>query len=316
MAVDIIRCLDDTFESNGFYISAHDADTEHVEGATYLWHYDELAEVLGHEDLKRFSESYYIDRTGNFEGLNHLLRYNDDQLNDLENKLLIVRKKRQQPSEDDKILCGLNALLACSFIQAGRFLDQPEYTIRAVALIRRIFSLFWDGVSLGHSYRNGIMQRQGFLTDAASLLTAVSMIFEDDSGWEKPMKEIAVYVESFRKGERWIESDSADFQPVPASWFDHPVPSGVSLAEFGLLRVALLTGGETGFREFLQPFQSDFYNITALISNGMFHIITSPEPLSWKELPVNSIQVRGDITQDCYMGTCTLDLPRGTFFQA
>ncbi len=59
------------------------------------------------------------------------------------------------------------------------------------------------------------MQRQGFLTDAASLLTAVSMICEDDPTWEKPMREIAAYVESFRKGEQWIESDSADFQPVP-----------------------------------------------------------------------------------------------------
>ncbi len=33
MASDIIRCLDETFESNGFYISAHDADTDHDEGA-------------------------------------------------------------------------------------------------------------------------------------------------------------------------------------------------------------------------------------------------------------------------------------------
>jgi len=316
MAFDIIRCLDDTFESNGFYISAHDADTEHVEGATYLWSYDELAEVLGHADLKRFSESYYIERTGNIEGRNHLLKFKDLHLVDLEDKLLRVRKMRPQPLKDDKILCGLNALIAISFIQAGRFLDKPEYISRATALIRRIFSLFWDGATLGHSFRDGIMQRQGFLTDAASLLAAVSMIFEDDSSWEKPMREIAAYVESFRRGEQWIESDSADFQPVAASWFDHPLPSGVSMAEYGLLRVALLTGKESVSREFLQPFQSDFYNITAMISNGMFHIITSPQPLSWKELPVNTIQIRGNIIQDCFMGTCTGDLQQGAFFQA
>jgi uncharacterized protein len=315
MAYDIIRCLDETFESNGFYISAHDADTEHEEGATYLWSYDELAEVLGQSDLKRFSESYYIERTGNMDGRNHLLKFKDIQLDDLEDKLLKVRKNRKQPSVDDKILCGLNALLAISLIQAGRFLNQPEYIERATALVRRIFSLFWDGVTLGHSYRNGIMQRQGFLTDAASLLAAVSMICEDDSGWEKPMKEIAAYVESFRRDELWIESDSSDFPTVPASWFDHPLPSGVSMAEFGLIRVALLTGGETGFREFLQPFQSDFYNITSMICNGMFHVITSPEPLSWKDLPVNSIQVRGDIIQDCFMGTCTQDLRNGTIYR-
>ncbi len=114
---------------------------------TYLWSYDELADVLGQADLKRFSESYYIERTGNIEGRNHLLRFKDIQLDDLEDKLLRVRKSRPQPSRDDKILCGLNALLAISFIQAGRFLDQPEYTVTGqTALIRRIISLFWDGV--------------------------------------------------------------------------------------------------------------------------------------------------------------------------
>ena len=98
----------------------------------------------------------------------------------------------------------------------------------------------------------------------------------------KTMKEIAAYVESFREESRWIESDAADFQPVYASWFDHPVPSGVSMAEFGLTRVALLTGKNFSFRDYLQPFQSDFYNITAMISNGLFHVITSPEPVIWK----------------------------------
>ena len=53
---------------------------------------------------------------------------------------------------------------------------------------------------------------------------------------------MATYVESFNEGERWTESRAEDFQTVYASWFDHPVPSGVSLAEIGLTRVALLSG--------------------------------------------------------------------------
>ena len=32
MAESILRCLDESFEVDGFYISAHDADTEHEEG--------------------------------------------------------------------------------------------------------------------------------------------------------------------------------------------------------------------------------------------------------------------------------------------
>ena len=44
-------------------------------------------------------------------------------LSDIEDKLLAVRKERKQPSGDDKILSGINALLAIAMIQAGRFLD-------------------------------------------------------------------------------------------------------------------------------------------------------------------------------------------------
>jgi uncharacterized protein len=306
MAKNIIRCLDECFEKNGFYISAHDADTEHEEGATYLWSFDQLENELGTEEFSMFTASYNISKEGNFEGMNHLIRLNDIPLKNIEEKLLAVRKNRKQPFRDDKILCGGNALLAISLIQAGRLLDEPSHEEMAASLVARIISLFWDGKTLGHSYRNGILQKQGFLSDAASLLAAITMLYEKDETWGKSMTEIKDYVESFKDGENWIESDITDFQPVFASWFDHPVPSSVSMAEFGLTRVALVTGRESIFKEYLQPFQSDFYNITSMISNGLFHVITSPEPIPWKHMPANSILVRGAILQDCFMGTCTM----------
>ena len=46
MAINILRCLDESFEESGLYISAHDADTEHEEGATYIWSYEELERSL------------------------------------------------------------------------------------------------------------------------------------------------------------------------------------------------------------------------------------------------------------------------------
>jgi hypothetical protein len=132
------------------------------------------------------------------------------------------------------------------------------------------------------------------------------MLYENDTSWEGSMKEMATYVGTFKTEGKWIESDAPDFLPVYAAWFDHPVPSGVSMAEFGLSRVAILTGKELQFKDYLQPFQSDFYNITAMISNGLFHVVTSPESVDWKLLAANSIQTRGSILQDCFMGTCTI----------
>jgi hypothetical protein len=109
-----------------------------------------------------------------------------------------------------------------------------------------------------------------------------------------------------RDGETWVESRAADFQPVFASWFDHPVPSGVSLAETGMTRIALLTGKEMQFKHYRAPYQADFFNITAMMNNGLFHVISSKSAVAWSELSPNSLQRRGEPPTDCYRGTCML----------
>lgn len=305
MAVKILKCLDESFLKDGVYITAHDADTHHDEGATYLWSYEQLLQALDPDEFSKFSVSYQVGIDGNFDGRNHLIRLNDIPLRDLEEKLLSIRKKRPQPSMDDKILSGQNAMLAISLIQAGRLLDMPELEAMAAALINKLIKIFWDGKTLGHSYWQGHLLSQGFLSDAAPMLAAVSMLYEADDSWEDHMTAMTLYVESFRNSGKWMESVSEDFLPVAASWFDHPVPSAVSMAEFALIRTKILKGEELPGIGYRQPFQSDFYNICAMINNGLFHVITSPQRLPWSRIPVNSIQVRGAVAQDCYMGSCT-----------
>jgi len=147
-------------------------------------------------------------------------------------------------------------------------------------------------------------KKQSFLFDAAAMLTAISMLFEDDDKWSDLMTRMALCVESFKDGEKWAESRAEDFQTVYAAWFDHPIPSSVSLAEMGLTRVALLTGKEVPLKHYRQPFESDFYNLVSMVNNGLFHIFTSRTFIPWSLLPVNSIQVRGENETDCYMRTC------------
>jgi uncharacterized protein len=305
MAEGILRCLAETFESDGLYISAHDADTEHEEGLTYLWSYHELSEVLTPEEFIRFTGTYYITETGNFEGMNHLIRKNSIQLDDIEEKLLALRKSRKQPSSDDKILSGVNALVAIGFIQAGRLLDNASLEEKAARLVQNIISKFWDGSSLGHSLYKGMIQKQAFLFDAAALLTAISMLCEKDATWISLKDEVEKLVESFKEGERWTESKAEDFKTVYASWFDHPIPSSVSLALTGLARSSLVSGKDLPLIKYQQPFQCDFYNINAMIHNGLFHVYTTIKYIDWTLLPANSVQIRGEHEQDCFMGVCS-----------
>jgi hypothetical protein len=310
MAEDIIRCLDECFNNKGLFISAHDADTEHAEGATYVWSYAELKGSLEPDEFKRFCESYDIEEKGNFEGLIHLIRKNDVPLQDIEQKLLSLRKKRAQPARDNKILCGINALVAIALIQAGRNLEAPELEEKAGKIIRRLIDLFWDGKVLGHSSYNGAKQNQSFLFDAAALLCAISMLYENDASWNTLLTTMAAYVESFRDGERWVESRAADFKPVFAAWFDHPVPSSISFAELGLTRLALLSGKETEFKSYRSPYRADFFNIAAMMNNGLFHVIHSKDAIPWSHLPANSLQMRGASQTDCYRGTCRIYKPK------
>jgi uncharacterized protein YyaL (SSP411 family) len=304
MAEKILKCLEECFKFEGLYISGLDADTEHVEGATYLWSYEQLKAELLPEEFEKLAQSYYISRSGNFEGLIHLLRSNDNPLDYIEDKLLSVRRKRKQPSKDGKILCGINALLAIALSQAGRYLERPDLEKNAAGLIRTLLDRFWDGNKLLHSYYNGVFPEQSFLFDAAAILNAITMLYENDVSWISTMTRMTQYVESFKEKDKWRESSAVDFQTVYASWSDHPVPSSVSLAEMGLTRVAILTGKNYQSIQYREPFKSDFYNISVMMNNGLFHLIESEKDLLWYRVPVNSVRIPGKQETDCFMGTC------------
>ena len=306
MAGKILKSLSETFEKDGLYASAFNADTQHKEGATYLWTKSEIKSVLTPEEFSRFCEVYEISAEGNFEGLTHLLRKNSERIDDIEDKLLTIRRQRSQPSRDDKILSGLNALTAIGLIQAGRHLGRPDLEGKAAELVWKLLETFWDGSSLAHSFFDGVLQQQSFLSDAGALLLAVTMLYETDGSWRETMTAMADYVRSFREDGRWIESDADDFLKIYASWFDHPAPSSVSLAEMGLMRYALLTGDDITEALYRRPHQSDFYNINVLLAEDKFHLHTTKQPVAWEQIPPNSLQKRGEPESVCYNKACQM----------
>ena len=304
MAEAIVRCLERSFARDGLFVTAFDADTNHREGLTYVWPYAELKATLSGEEFERFAGSYHVPEEGNFDGSIHLTRIDDRPLRDIEEKLLVLRDRRLQPARDEKILCGINALAACGMVQAARLLDKPELEVKAARTVRRLLEIFWNGVSLTHCLADGVVQAQGFLSDAAALLLALTMLRETDDQWSDIMNAMARYVITFQSNGRWIESSHADFQTVYASWFDHPIPSAVSLATMGLARAAILNGAAADLLEYRSALHSDFFNVAVMISRGLFHQIHAREAIAWLRLPANSIQVRAETESDCYRDKC------------
>jgi len=92
---------------SGGFASSLDADTDHEEGLTYVWSWDELQEVLG-GDFETFARIHGVTPSGNFEGSNILNRLDaesrewlgetdEDYLLGLRDVLLSRRNERPQP---------------------------------------------------------------------------------------------------------------------------------------------------------------------------------------------------------------------------
>src|SRR4051794_6002159 len=110
----------------GFY-SALDADSEGVEGKFYVWSLDELAELVGENEIAYFGAT----RRGNFEGANHLTARGpaiaDEERAAARAALLERRNARVWPGLDDKRLAGWNALMISALADAGAVLGRADY---------------------------------------------------------------------------------------------------------------------------------------------------------------------------------------------
>jgi uncharacterized protein YyaL (SSP411 family) len=239
-----------------------------------------------------------------------LIRKSDDPLPEIEQKLLALRRRRPQPATDDKVLCGLNALTAIALIQAARLLNREDWERKAGGLVGRLWNAFWDGRSLSHSMSRGKVQKQAFLFDAAALLIAVSLLYENEESWRETLGTLTRTLKTFKDGQRWMESRAEDFRPVAASRFDHPIPSSAALAEMSVVREALREGKDLPPAPYRRPGEADFANIAVMMRNGLFHVITSATPISRDEFPPNILGVRGNRECDCYRRTCRILKPR------
>ena len=114
----------------GGFASALDADTDGVEGLTYVWTPAQLREVLG-PDADAAAALFEVTERGTFEhgaSTLQLLTDPDDpqQYEDIRGRLLAARTTRPQPARDDKVVTAWNGLAIAALAEAGVLLD-PSY---------------------------------------------------------------------------------------------------------------------------------------------------------------------------------------------
>ncbi|MFW6329547.1 MAG: hypothetical protein ACOC28_05580, partial [Alkalispirochaetaceae bacterium] len=310
-----VRFLDSRLEIDGLYASGLDADTNHQEGATYLWDVEELKSVLTDEEHDAFARLFESSESGNFEGKLHLVAMSDPwekrENRQILSKLLDRRSRRAQPERDDKILTSWNALLGCALLEAYRATGVEEYRSRAIRLHERLLEANTSSEGVFHSSMRGSgTQEQGFLEDYASLLLLETYLLEEG---ELTLEELSPRGESvleFRSGQEWLSNRGEDFFTIPSDLFDSPLPAPASIAELGVLRRRMLAEEEYEELPLSRPFLSDFYNLAARFSAGEVYLVKTPELLPWQELPFPAIRGRAPRANYCFRGVCYFGVPK------
>jgi uncharacterized protein YyaL (SSP411 family) len=241
----------------GGFASSLDADTEGVEGLTYVWTSSQLREVLGDEDGAAAAELFGVTAEGTFEHGTSTLRLFGDLPEPMRVKLLEERSRRPQPGRDDKVIASWNGLAITALAEAGVALDRPqwiEWALDAAELLLRVHVV--DG-RLRRSSRDGVVgESAGVLEDYACVADGF-LALHQATGSAKWLTEatrlldlaLAHFASPDVPGAYFDTADDAEtLVQRPADPGDNASPAGASALAGALLTASALAGHESAAR--------------------------------------------------------------------
>ncbi|AGW13463.1 thioredoxin domain-containing protein [Megalodesulfovibrio gigas] len=281
----------DLLDDSGAFHAAEDADSEGEEGKFYVFTTEELVQILGEEDAALAAELFNCRREGNFleEATGHATGANIlhltapletlaqamglpvDELRRRTNaiiaRLFDARGRRVRPHKDDKILADWNGLMIASLAYGARVLqDQNLAAVAARAATCILATMRLPDGGLYHRYRDGEAAVPGLLDDYAAMLWGLLELHQAtaDTAWLDQARTLATLMcEKFwdtdRGGFFQVAGDAEALLVRLKDVHDGAVPSGNSLAFFGLRLLARLTG-DTAWTEKAQAMLQAFGN--------------------------------------------------------
>ena len=237
----------------GFY-SAQDADTGGEEGAYYTFTPEEIENVLGAEEGKRFCQFYGVTAKGVLEGKSILNRLADSQeeeenLKPLGQKLYEYRKNTRTLFTDDKVLTEWNGLAIAALCKGAYALNRPEYLTAAhKALTFAQLKLTNEKGELYAYWRDGKAGGRGGLSDYAAMAWASLAMYRTDfyaGHIQKAETLCRLMVRKFfddKQGDFFMNEAEAGLIFRPKEHYDGAAPCGNSMAAYVLFELSRLTG--------------------------------------------------------------------------
>ena len=295
-----------TDEKGAFY-SAKDAEVNAREGQNYIWTQTQVAAALTEAGLENelafVLKVYGLDRGTNFTDPHHredgrknviFLIDRPDQIAaqmgmDLEifsqriiminEALLKVRDRRDQPILDDKILAGWNGLMISGFADGGRVLGESRYIEAAQRAAEFILTEMRDeGGRLLRSHRKGTSKINAFAEDYAFFIRGLLALQRatGDSRWIEEAENLAADA----KSQFWDNTSGGYYDTLPnqqdlfvrtKSTYDGAVPSPNAIMVHNLLDLYELTSNE----QYLDDASASLVSLSSYISGQPHGVILS-----------------------------------------
>jgi uncharacterized protein YyaL (SSP411 family) len=248
--------------TEGGLTASLDADTDGVEGLTYVWTPEQLIEVLGEEDGAWAAELFEVTKLGTFEegaSTLQLLTDPDDEgrFDRVCSALLAVRESRPQPARDDKVIAAWNGLAITALAEAGVTLDRPQWIVSATRAARFLVETHIVDGRLRRSSRDGVVgAAAGVLEDYACLsdgLLALHQATGEPRWLTEATALLDVALANFAvDGVPGAYHDTADDAETlvqrPSDPTDNASPSGASALAGALLTASALAGPDRAAR--------------------------------------------------------------------
>jgi uncharacterized protein YyaL (SSP411 family) len=237
----------------GGFASALDADTDGVEGLTYVWTPDQLIEVLGADDGRWAADQFEVTDSGTFEhGTSTLQRLHDPddpaRLASVKERLLAARAQRRQPARDDKVVTAWNGLAVAALAEHGILTGAEESITAARRSAELIAGTHWVDGRLRRASRDGVAGRYaGVLEDYGDLAEGLLSLHQatGEGRWlELAGNLLDVVADQFIDAEGWHDT-AADAEALvhrPFDPGDGPTPAGIAAAAGAAVGYGALAG--------------------------------------------------------------------------
>ncbi|GAA0513293.1 hypothetical protein GCM10011581_03960 [Saccharopolyspora subtropica] len=254
--------LRDLRTPEGGFAASLDADTEGVEGLTYVWTPDQLRDVLGQSDGDWAAELFEVTATGTFEHGTSTLQLRRDpgdqtRFRRVREALRDARDRRPQPARDDKVVTAWNGMAITALAEAATTLDEPAWLDAAAAAADLLLRRHLVDGRLRRASRDGVVgPADAVLEDYACLADGLLSLHQatGEPRWlDAACSLLDTALEKFADAQHpgMYHDTAADAETLvrrPSDPTDNASPAGASALASALLTAAALAGADATAR--------------------------------------------------------------------